>query len=246
MPNTVIIDKSIPEIGYYSRTAKQGSELNMVYQYIEYISNKKLSKNKLAVFVEPRLRSGFPDLVLVEYSDRNGNFKNRNDIGMKLTELDLKILFEIDRIKETTISNLISMLGYSESQLFSVIERLNAACLIKLRGEKVLKISKQEYSIVEKIISIEAKMDKWGEAINQAYINYWFASESYVLLNKNGCNESILKRCDDLGLGIILVNGKIEILKKSSEQKFPVSYSSLLFGEWLQRYLQLKEFNNGH
>lgn len=244
MSNTVLINKSMPEIGYYSRTVTQGAELNMVYEYIDFISNRNLNGDKQAIFIEPKLQSGFPDIVIVEYCDKNSS--QWNNLRSKLTETDLKILFEVDRIRETTIASLVSMLGYKESELFAVVERLKAANLIRLRGESVLKISKQKYCNVKKIISIEAKIDKWGEAINQANANCWFASESYVLLNKNKCNKNLKKRCDELGLGIILVNEKVEVIKSSREQKFPVSYSSLLFGEWLQRYLQLKELKYEH
>ena len=56
-------------------------------------------------------------------------------------------------------------------------------------------------------------------------------------MNKDSCSDNVMKTCKDLGLGIILINGKNEIALKSEKRALPVSYASIQFNEWLLRYI---------
>ena len=53
--------------------ATQGEELDLVEDFIEYYIYNFLKTNKtsnLAVFVEPKVASGFPDIVFAAYSPK--------------------------------------------------------------------------------------------------------------------------------------------------------------------------------
>lgn len=71
MERISVINQSLPEFGLYTRTSTKGIELDMVKSFIDYYCNQFLETNKnnnLAVFIEPRISTGFPDVVFVTYT----------------------------------------------------------------------------------------------------------------------------------------------------------------------------------
>ena len=246
MKKIEIFRRSLPEIGYVARTITQGDEFDMVNQYIEHIKKKyrKLKKKKIAIFIEPQIYTGYPDIVIVEYYNCSKNKWNAQ--REKLYINDLKILFQIQQQKTTTANYLSELLGFSIVEIKKSIYKLSQCELIHLSQKQncVRKVQLHTYCHINKIIAIEAKIDKWSEAIRQATKNIWFSTESYILMNKDSCNDSIVKKCEDNGIGIILVNGKIQTKLKSEQRSFPVSYSSLLFNEWIQKNAYHKEENS--
>lgn len=70
MDRITIFDKNIPQIGLFSRNTPKGEEYAMVSEFIDYYCCKFLRdnrKNNLAVFIEPRIASGFPDVVFASF-----------------------------------------------------------------------------------------------------------------------------------------------------------------------------------
>lgn len=240
MSNIKIFNRSIPSIGYFARTTTKGEEFDMVNQYIKFIIKhySKLKSKNAAIFIEPQIDTGYPDIVVVEYYKPNKSKQFKIcEFRKQLVTTDLKILYNIQRSKHISIKELSEILGYSLSEVKKSTEHLERCGLIHLSKTRkhVRNVSLNKYCQIKKIISIEAKLDKWSEAIRQAEKNIWFATESYILMNKETCNNIIKNKCSDLGIGIILVNGKVEMPLKSSVRPFPVSYASLLFNEWLYR-----------
>lgn len=238
MSETIILKKSIKKIGYISRTITNGSEYDMVNRYVEFIKNKydNLKYKNAAIFIEPKLDSGYPDIVIVEYSSNTDVYWNNE--RMKLTITDYKILYHIQIVKYISIVKLSELLGFPESTIIKSISHLNSCKLVHISksGKYVRNVKLKGYSKILNIISIEAKLDKWSEAIKQAERNIWFSTESYILMNKDFCNTSIINDCKSKGIGIILINGSIHFALKSQKRSFPVSYASLLFNEWLVKF----------
>jgi predicted transcriptional regulator len=232
-----IFNQSVPEIGYSARTTTYGEEFDMVNYYIEHLvwKYKKLEQKRVAVFVEPQIDTGYPDIVIVEYS---GTIKTKwAESRNNLTSTDLRILFQVIQQKNASIQGLSSLLGFSQSDVEKSFNRLAACNLIHLSstGRYARNVRLQSFCNVKKVIAIEAKIDKWTDAILQASKNSWFSTESFVLLNKERCNETIIQKCETHGLGIILVNGDVKYVLKGEQRNFPVSYTSILFNEWIQR-----------
>ena len=138
-----------------------------------------------------------------------------------------------------SIQEICNTLGFSYEVTLNSLLKLDSCALIHMSSSKnyVRNVMLNTYFRVSKIIAVEAKIDKWQEAIRQANNNIWFSSESYIMMNRDSCSEHILETCKKLGIGIILVNGKNETILKSDKRKLPVSYASLQFNEWLLRYL---------
>lgn len=243
MGNVIIINQSIPQINYIARTCTQGEEFNMVNSYIESLVRKySRFKNKhAAIFIEPQIDTGYPDVVVVEYYA--SILPEPNEVRKKITATDLKILYYIHCKKYLTLQELSQKLAYTPEEVRRSVHRLANANLIYLskNSTSVRSKSLSKYCPIKRIIAIEAKLDKWNEAIVQAEHNIWFATDSYVLLNKEKCSSTILDRCKDKGIGVILVNGNIRTALKCATRHFPVSYASLQFNEWLCRYPYLQE-----
>lgn len=241
--NVIIFNSSCNDIGYIARTNTVGKEFDMVKRYINFLLQKysKMKTKKAAIFVEPQLETGYPDIVVVEYySMPNLSWnKYRNSLG----STDLKILFYVQNNKNLSVEKISNTLGFSLDTVKKSVRRLSSCGLIYLSKHKtyVRNVRLNKYCRVHKVIAIEAKIDKWNEAIRQANNNIWFSTESYVLMNKDSCSSTITETCQNLGIGIILVNGKIETILKSSKRSFPVSYASLQFNEWILRNMNKKE-----
>ena len=243
--NVLIYGSTRPDIGYVARTVTRGQEFDMVSKYIDYVISKysRLKSKKAAIFLEPQLDTGYPDIVIVEYFSLPSNRwnKSRND----LTSTDLKILYYIQEKRGGAIAEISNVLGYPVSLVEKSVNRLSKAGIISLsKSQKFVRNTQlKSYCRIHKIIAIEAKIDKWKEAIRQANNNIWFATESYVLMNKESCSSSIIETCKANGIGIIIVNGKIKTALPSVQRSFPVSYASLQFNEWLLRDIHKMEEN---
>lgn len=241
--NVLIYNYTRPDIGYVARTATQGQEFDMVSKYIEHLISKyrHLKNKKAAIFVEPQLETGYPDIVIVEYFSlptHEWNISRNN-----LTCTDLKILYYIQTKRGGTIAEISNTLGFPLSFTEKSVKRLSDAGLIYLSKsqQSVRNVQLNSYCRIQKIIAIEAKIDKWKEAIKQANNNVWFATESYILMNKESCSATTTEACKASGIGIILVNGKIRTELPSTQRSFPVSYASLQFNEWLLRDINKME-----
>ena len=235
--NVTVFNYSRRDIGYFARTNTIGKEYDMVKKYIDFLVKKysKLSTKKAAIFIEPQIETGYPDIVIVEYHSTPPTPWNeiRNDLSIT----DLKILYYIQKNKSISIFRISEILGFPIESVNKSVIKLSKCGLIYLSATKkyVRNTKLESYCRINKIIAIEAKIDKWQAAIRQANNNIWFATESYILLNKENCSNGILETCKNLGIGIILVNGKIRTELESTKRKFPISYASLQFNEWILR-----------
>ncbi len=232
-----VLSSSLSEIGYISRTSTQGKEYLLVQDFISFMNDKykKYRNKKAMIFIEPQLETGFPDIVIAEYYSLPPNCWN--DARGDLNTTDLKILCFIQNNAELTIEKISRTLGFPKDITEESVQRLKKAKMIHLyKNGKVLKVPLETYCRIKKIISIEAKINKWSEAIRQANNNTWFSTESYVLLNKDSYSKKVSDTCEQYGLGIILLNGALKKAKESVYRSFPVSFASLQFNEWLIRY----------
>lgn len=237
----ILFSGTMLDINYVARTSTAGREFDMVMNYVDFLIRKyeKQKRKKAVIFIEPQLDTGYPDVVIVEYSS-TPELKwtaSRNS----LSPADIKILFYIQTHGRCTLCDLESKLGFSKEAIHKTTLKLSKCGLIHLypKSNSVRAVQLKSYCRISKIISIEAKIDKWSEAIRQAGNNIWFSTESYILMNKDSCSDSIQTACREQGLGIILVNGAPKTILSSSQRDFPVSYASLQFNEWILRYLNM-------
>ena len=88
-----------------------------------------------------------------------------------------------------------------------------------------------------KIIAVEAKVGKWTNVLNQALLNTWFASKSYVLV-PNPPSAPQLAAAQRLGIGVCSLDDR-EIREVASEStQLPRSYASWVLNDWAWRSAQ--------
>lgn len=235
--NVNLFNYSLPLIGYVSRTNTPGPEFDMVKQYVLYLINKykKLKKKSIAVFIEPQIDTGYPDIVIVEYfSLPNLQWEKARN---KLTISDLKILYYIQSIGNISIEQISSTLGYSSDAVTKSVKRLSESRLVyySSKNSTINKVKLSSYCRIKSIIAVEAKVDKWKDALRQASNNTWFSTESFILMKRDTYSRDIIESCKEKGIGVIIINGKIKTKLSSAKRGFPVSYASLQFNEWLLR-----------
>lgn len=243
MGEILLFEQSLSNIGLISRTSKSGEELDMVNHYVDYLKHKyRNRKTDIAIFYEPKIETGYPDLVIVEFNSTIS--QQWKPLRHKLSASDIKILFYIQSKKSTCIDEIVELLGYKSLTVVRSITKLANLNLIRVsKNGTIHNVALQSYCSVKNIISIEAKIDKWSMAIAQAQKNVWFSSESYILMNRSNCNETIIKQCKMFGIGIILLNGKVKTVLPGEFRRVPVSYMSLMFNEWIMRKKNLMEGN---
>jgi hypothetical protein len=113
------------------------------------------------------------------------------------------------------------------------LERLQAAKLIEHVCDAWRLESPSNVFAAEEIVAVEAKMTEWGAGFEQALLNRWFASASYLLVPRINKRSSLLQRGCELGIGIRTPD---EIIVKSHcWSELPCSYASWLFNEWAWR-----------
>ena len=98
-----MFDHNIKDIGLYTRPSTQGDELDLVEDFIEYYIHNFLKSNKtnnLAIFVEPKVASGFPDIVFASYSPKI--LENWSEQRENLETNDLKVLSQLLMTKGST------------------------------------------------------------------------------------------------------------------------------------------------
>lgn len=87
-----------------------------------------------------------------------------------------------------------------------------------------------------RIIAFEAKISDWPGVLEQASLNRWFASESYVLAPRGPRDPAILTAIRSLGIGLWIEGERrpsIPVSRRGASR--PISYASWLFNEWAWR-----------
>lgn len=222
-----------PELGLYFRKSTIGRELDLVEEFVEEYKKKFLSYNKkknLAIFVEPRLESGFPDIVFAKYD--SNILKNWNPKRKKLNEIDLKIVSLINSFKGLTSKELYKF-GFSNEEILCSIEKLLDSEMIFRTNEMWKTKKNSELCGVTELIAIEAKMYNNSKVLDQAMTNTWFSSESYTLVNTSKPARKTIETYNSKGIGMYGKDGKFNKIIKAKKNSLPTSYITLQFNEWI-------------
>jgi hypothetical protein len=234
MAKFTIFKNSVPNIGLYTRQAIPGEELTLVEQFIEYYCHKFKSynhKTRLAVFIEPRIESGFPDVVFASYlpSITDNWSDKREELGVH----DLKLLSYFCVAKKTAVAELISKLGYPEKLAIKSLERLLDAKLITYKDHSWRIRELRKVFSVTKLLAVEAKLKSINKVVEQTHRNTWFASHSYALINVTNPQGKTLKTFTRFGLGLYCKSKQFQHVVEAREYSLPSSYLSFQFNEWI-------------
>lgn len=203
-PHVLLFQYNEIDIGYCTRTSPCGPESEIVFYFLQFIRNKyELQNGTYAIFIEPKLDTGFPDIVVVKYSQEYYK-KHWNSRRLLLTTRDLKLLNFLYSTQGVSFKDIIFMLGIQEKKLQQSIEKLLSAEMITCTNQKRYRPKPLKYNWgIQYILSIEAKIKNWQSAIEQAENNIWFTSESYVLFPSRRISTQILNRITSKNLELI-------------------------------------------
>lgn len=227
-------NENIPEIRLFSRKTPKGPESTLVNEFVNYYADYFLSNNKnknLAVFVEPRIISGFPDVVFAAYDPKM--LKKWNSQRKNLDVFDLKLLSFLIWAKVAEGKEIINKLKMPEKQTIISLEKLLDSKLITRKNKVWQPTPLKEIYGIKKLVSIEAKINNLRKVAEQSFLNTWFASQSYVLSNISSPSPNTFTNFEKYGIGLYCKKNTFRKIIEAHKFSLPSSYISLQFNEWI-------------
>ncbi len=177
------------------------------------------------VFCEPRIDSGYPDVVVVVWSP--GVTRRWSALRAILNPSTLRVLHYLTGRGACRYEGLRSVFPTS---LDRILEHLLYADTIQISGGLIKPRSISHNYAIRQIVAFEAKIGDWRSAVRQAFLNTWFATSSYILVP-----SPVASRAADVaeahGVGIICPGTGVIDISKSPRIGSPRSHASWVFNE---------------
>ncbi len=213
------------------RKSRPGPEEALVQTFLHQLKSKLTGR--YFVLREPALTSGYPDIVLCKIKNINLPYNSERTL---LTHKHIRIMHHLHHIRGARIEQLSDSLASSPRIVSRLISDLLHLGLATEKGGYIRPASLDRLFTLSRIISIEAKVGAWRKAIEQAVLNKWFASHSYVLIPNQSNIREIAIAASQYGVGVIVAQENDHYtLSEPRTSKLPVSYASWLFNEWALR-----------
>jgi predicted transcriptional regulator len=195
---------------------------------------KNLEQYDYTLIQEPFTGIGYPDLVCVIW--KKNLIGLWNDKRNKLKKDDIKILHFLYSVKQKkSLTDISEQLGFGIAIIEKSIERLLDADVIKeVRGQYSIELIGNVFFIKD-IISIEAKLNNWRKAFDQARYNCLFSSNSFVLFPSKVITANLLNAYEGSDIGIITFDEDYKIVKTAKRNKIPSTINSWQFNEYIGR-----------
>ena len=231
MPISIInSDSRVSAVGASFRRQRPGPERELIEWFLDRPPFRLRQGCRTTIFCEPRLESGFPDLVVVLWNTRAA--ESWRDARTEVSRNDLRLMHYMHQVGQCDFDHLCSVFGRGAR---SSIERLEAADMIRRVRDRWTTRALSHSFAARRIIAIEAKVNEWPAALEQAVLNTWFASESYVLVPHVPRGNRLLDAAKSLGIGIWARSDDLEVIPPGRPEHLPRSYASWLFNEWAWR-----------
>ncbi len=229
---------SFPELqnsGLFHRQSIAGREKDLVETFASTcLSPPPIGQYQLT-FVEPRLASGFPDLVVVFVDGASA--KDWSHDRAKLSKREICILHHITTAGAQKLDRLEKVFPRG---LRSSLRKLESASLLHYSRARWRVVGSRKLFAIKRIVAIEAKIDGWRAGLRQATMNRWFASESFLLLPRVPKSAMIATECRKGGVGLLTIDTPLSRpIIRPKRQRQPGSYASWLFNEWVCRIRNL-------
>jgi hypothetical protein len=213
-------------VGTSFRRQRGGPERALIDWFLGSSPVRVPSGCRMTIFQEPRLESGFPDLVIVFWRERRT--WEWNPARAKLKSEDIRLLHFLHHNGPAIVPFLAR---FFDRSVAAQLDRLEEAKVAFFRSGTWRVRPLNKIFAVQQIIAIEAKIDDLRGGLHQAVLNTWFASNSYLLTPHVPRSEDFLGRASALGVG--LWSRKRGIVQEPIAGIVPRSYASWLFNEWV-------------
>jgi hypothetical protein len=190
---------------------------------------------RATIFCEPRLASGFPDLVVVIWNV--AATRSWSPRRADLQRDDIRLLHYL-HLRGRDFATHEILKSVFQRGLRASLDRLRVAGLVRQRSQRYMPEPLSQAFAVRRIIAIEAKVSEWSSALDQAFLNTWFASQSYVLLPRRKATKHLRSVARSRGIGICCPGDAIVSKTSVPTRARPRSYASWLFNEWAWRFAE--------
>ena len=226
-------DNTPRPFGAVFRRSRPGPERKLVEAFLEQFPFSIPRGCSTTVFCEPRIESGFPDLVIVFWNEAIA--ERWVPDRFRLIKDDIRLIHYLHQTGPLSSEALRARLSKS---VIANLDRLEAAELVFRVGNAWKPRCLAKSFAARQIIAVEAKISEWARAARQAFQNTWFASDSFVLLPKDRPVAAVRSAAREFGIRFCSP-GKCLRSKNMSASSLPRSYVSWLFNEWAWRSAQL-------
>lgn len=215
------------------RKSTPGPEIEIVKIFIkEYMMLAKARswKHDVLILVEPRVGSGYPDLVIAHYAP--DMISGARKPLQKLARDDFKILAYLMNSGASSVDCISSELGYPAASVEGGIRRLGNRGLLHESRIGWKAAQKSSFFAIERLIAVEAKVHDTSEALAQAFANTRFASLSYSLLGTSSMSERLKGKYEKLGVGAVTIDPYC-VMVPPQKRSVPINSTTLMINEWI-------------
>lgn len=211
------------------KTSRPGPEAEMVQDFIQTNLPTTAHKESRCIFIEPYVETSRPDIVVVYWDPSIAADWPEERRALGKLELRLAhLLFISGPLWEEEIQEIFP---WRCERLLDRLERSGLAAHNN-NGQWELRNFADVFA-VRRLITFEAKISSLATALQQAHLNTWFASESYVLTASTRPREYTVERAREIGVGLLVRSDEKSIvsLVAPETQELPRSYASWFFNE---------------
>ncbi len=211
---------------FFRSKLRPGPESRLVSRFASSLPEPQ-SDVRRTVFVEQRIGSTRPDLVIIDWDPGVSAAWPLDRRHLEVRDLRIaQLLYTQGTISEEKLR------FYCPRGLAPALERLTTAGLVTQDG--CLWSLQELYGIfaVRRLIAVEAKVKDLSKALQQAFYNTWFASESYILTAGRAISEDFRNKAQARGVGLwFLERHASPVQWEGSHQSLPQSHVSWVFNE---------------
>jgi hypothetical protein len=228
----LIIDHKSGRSGIGASFLRQrtGPEDRLVTEFLRKLQLRNPFGWRATVFREPRLETGSPDVVIVQWSPVVARGWSRRRATLKREDIRLIHYLTLSGPKDEAAIRRVFLRGAR-----AALARLEAADMVTMTGSQWRAHPLSRLYAARRIIAIEAKVKEPAAAIDQARLNTWFASHSYVLVPSIPSTRRILRAAAQLGIGVWVRDVLALRAKADAPLSRPRSMGSWLLNEWAWR-----------
>ena len=193
------------------------------------------SKTSPLVLREPALGTGYPDIVAA-YPAARSLCVERPALGVDHLRL---LQFLWCNQGATTLAAAQALLRLGSRTLRRIVDELTEQRAILVKNGNLRARKNAETFAASRIVAVEAKINKWQDALMQAAGNSWFASHSYILLPSRPLAELAATNARALGIGVLVYDDeRVVTVEPARARPIPASLGSWIVNEWMVRELR--------
>ncbi|MDX8400702.1 MAG: hypothetical protein R8K20_10715 [Gallionellaceae bacterium] len=227
--------KQTSNMAVRTRAPQEGPEADLVDAFLR-TDWANFSEEPSLVLREPKMPTGYPDLVAVFVNDAELSCSNQRFC------LDMKHMRVLHHVYSSSRSSLgirlvANDLNMRVAHVNKITLELQNAGLVEYCDEIVSIPAGNTLYIAGEILAIEAKISSWRSALRQAIANTWFATQSYMLIPRLKVIDTVCLEASKFGVGVIVFDrGNVEVALEANKIAGPVSYGSWVVNEWASRH----------